>query len=217
MRGTRKIDWLNHFLEFVVVIVGILIAFQLNTCSQNKKEQQLVDRHIANIIEETEFNKNNFIYASKKVGEAIKTLDTLLTYIEEAKDLDSINALSIEMLNLPITYIKRNSYNSLVESGDIRLVSNFELKEDVIQLYEFYSWAEGIDKVTAQTYNDYFLQYLIENLDLVTTKTQERSVYESKKFRNSLAVYSYHLRSRLAKYEELQEMNNEFLATYKKD
>lgn len=214
MRGTRKIDWLNHFLEFIVVIAGILIAFQLNTCSEQKKEQKLVDRHVENIIEETEFNKNNFEFASEKVRQSLNTLDTLLSFIEDKRDLDSINALSIEMLNLPITYIKRNSYNSFIESGDIRLVSNFELKEDIIRLYEYYTWAEGLDKITAESYNDHFLQYLMDHLDLVSTKTQDRSVYESKKFKNTLAVYNYQLRSRLMKYEELRGMINEFLTTY---
>ncbi|QNJ97691.1 hypothetical protein [Constantimarinum furrinae] len=214
MRGTRKIDWLNHFLEFIVVIAGILIAFQLNTCSEQKKEQKLVDRHVENIIEETEFNKNNFEFASEKVRQSLNTLDTLLSFIEDKRDLDSINALSIEMLNLPITYIKRNSYNSFIESGDIRLVSNFELKEDIIRLYEYYTWAEGLDKITAESYNDHFLQYLMDHLDLVSTKTQDRSVYESKKFKNTLAVYNYQLRSRLMKYEELRGMIDEFLTTY---
>lgn len=214
MRGTRKTDWLNHFLEFIVVIAGILIAFQLNTCSEQKKEQKLVDRHVENIIEETEFNKNNFEFASEKVRQSLNTLDTLLSFIEDKRDLDSINALSIEMLNLPITYIKRNSYNSFIESGDIRLVSNFELKEDIIRLYEYYTWAEGLDKITAESYNDHFLQYLMDHLDLVSTKTQDRSVYESKKFKNTLAVYNYQLRSRLMKYEELRGMIDEFLTTY---
>jgi len=34
----QRIDWLNHSLEFVVVIVGILIAFQLNKCSIERSQ-----------------------------------------------------------------------------------------------------------------------------------------------------------------------------------
>jgi len=37
----QRIDWLNHGLEFVVVIVGILIAFQLNQCAIDKNQKKI--------------------------------------------------------------------------------------------------------------------------------------------------------------------------------
>jgi len=55
--GKRKIDWLNHGLEFTVVIIGILLAFQLNTCSERRKDNKIVKTHLDQLIEETSLNK----------------------------------------------------------------------------------------------------------------------------------------------------------------
>lgn len=42
----QKIDWLNHGLEFAFVLVGILIAFQLNNWSIKNDEKDLVNLHM---------------------------------------------------------------------------------------------------------------------------------------------------------------------------
>jgi len=42
----NKIDWLKHTLEFIVVTIGILIAFQLNKCSVEKAQKKTIGIHI---------------------------------------------------------------------------------------------------------------------------------------------------------------------------
>ena len=44
-----RIDWLNHSLEFIVVLIGILIAFQLNQCSTDKQNKKTSDTHLEEI------------------------------------------------------------------------------------------------------------------------------------------------------------------------
>lgn len=52
------IDWLNHALEFIVVVIGILLAFQLNKCSDENKNKKIIKNHLYQIYEETILNKN---------------------------------------------------------------------------------------------------------------------------------------------------------------
>lgn len=54
----KKIDWLNHTLEFLVVLVGILIAFQLNKCSDRESKTALIKDHMQYIQSECEENKS---------------------------------------------------------------------------------------------------------------------------------------------------------------
>ena len=78
MGKTKKIDWLNHFLEFIVVVVGILLAFQLNTCREAKKETSLVMGHVTNIVEETEFNRKQLETGKNNSERLLQKLDTLI-------------------------------------------------------------------------------------------------------------------------------------------
>lgn len=55
----KKIDWVNHTFEFAVVLIGILLAFQLNTCSSENKQNTTINIHLSEIKEETESNQKN--------------------------------------------------------------------------------------------------------------------------------------------------------------
>ncbi|MEM9824808.1 MAG: hypothetical protein AAF985_27225 [Bacteroidota bacterium] len=41
----KDTDWVNHTFEFAVVLIGILIAFQLNRCSDNLSKVSLLKNH----------------------------------------------------------------------------------------------------------------------------------------------------------------------------
>lgn len=215
MRGTKKIDWLNHFLEFIVVVIGILLAFQLNTCREDKKEQALVSSHAENVLEETLFNQKQ-IQAGMNTSEMLlHKLDSLITITsKESFSIEQAHILSMELMALDYLYIKKNAYNSMVETGDIRFMTNTQMQTDIISLYEYYKWLEGVDMSTRTAYLNNYLPYATENFDLVTSKPQAATIYSNKLFRNHLSVYQYSLRFRLQKQKDLLVVVNNFLEDY---
>ncbi len=80
-----KIDWLNHALEFLVVIIGILLAFQLNKCSADKRLEETAQSHLAEIREETKFNKWSLGNAIKYAEANQLKLDSLINLIARKK------------------------------------------------------------------------------------------------------------------------------------
>lgn len=212
MRGTKKIDWLNHFLEFIVVVIGILLAFQLNTCREGKKEQHLVQRHLTNLMDETSFNEKQLSAAVQQSQRLAALLDTMIDYTSSMKDVGKLNRKAMQLLALDYTYIKKNAYQSLVETGDIRFIEDFELKEDITGLYEYYRWVEGIEESARNSYAEQYFPYVIENLDLIDGTPQTIDVYTNKTFKNYLSVYRYSIDYRLLKQQEVLE----FLHTFQK-
>ncbi|MAP55836.1 DUF6090 family protein [Altibacter sp.] len=214
MRGTRKIDWLNHLLEFIVVIVGILIAFQLNTCSEEKKEQRLIDRHVENVLQEARFNRQNIEQTIKASERLSENIDSLIAMIGSKGDVRSINGLGLRVLSYNNSYYKKTAYNTMVTSGDIRFFENLELRDAIISLYEYYSWAEGIDKASLDNYSNYYYPYVAEHFDLIGGTPQDLSVYENKSYLNILATYNYMMKNRIRKQKEILEKTNVFIETY---
>jgi uncharacterized membrane protein YgaE (UPF0421/DUF939 family) len=49
---SSKIDWKNRFVEFILITVGVLIAFGLNTCNENRKERHQTRLFLEGINEE---------------------------------------------------------------------------------------------------------------------------------------------------------------------
>ena len=215
MRGTKKIDWLNHFLEFIVVVIGILLAFQLNTCREAKKEDNLVESHVKNVVEETQFNKQQIEGSLETSKTLLQKLDTLINLTAQKElDRNSAHVLSMELMSLDYMYLKKNAYNSLVETGDIRFMDNSQLQKDIISLYEYYTWLEGLDTSTRTSYLENYLPYATKNFDLIHYQAQAAEVYTNKLFRNYLSVYRYSLRYRQQKQEDLLAIVDEFLIKY---
>lgn len=207
----RKIDWLNHFLEFIVVVIGILLAFQLNKCSSDKKEANNLKTHLEQIKEETEFNLNS-LNASIDLAELNKRkLDTLFQLIFSKKDFKKVNRLSIDLLNVGGFYVQKNAYSTIVQSGDIRFIKDLSQKQDLVGLYEYYKWVDSFENLLLNDFNKDYYPYIKQNFDIVGGTVQSDEVYSGKQFKNILAAYSHLLTLKLAKYKDCKKVVEEYL------
>lgn len=207
----KKIDWLNHSLEFIVVIIGILLAFQLNRCSTDRSLEETVNIHINQIREETLLNKRSLEKAIKSSESSIAKFDSIIGLIRRKEDFTSINRLSMELLNINNVYIRKNAYLTLTETGDIKYIKSFKQKEDIINLYEYYRWVESFNEISANIYVNDFYPYLRDNFDLIQASVQEDSIYLSKKYQNILGAYYRTSLNRLNKYKDCLREMNEYL------
>lgn len=109
-----KINWISLFLEFFVVLIGILIAFQLTEYTEKKRRERNLETHINDILKETEYNQGNFRFAKSIADWNLKKIDSVLTLIQNDGALGEINRLSHDLLNYGGLYIRKNAYTSLI-------------------------------------------------------------------------------------------------------
>ena len=207
----KNINWIHHFVEFLMVILGILIAFQLSTCSEKKKQARLIQEHLQNIRTETRLNQRNLEGALVLAESNKEKVDSVFRILPRDSALDTVNNLSLALLNVGGLYLKKNAYRSLTESGDIRFIHDFQLKNEIVNLYEYYEWVKGIDQLHVEMYNKSYFPYLLENLDLVKGQVQEPEVYRSKGYQNILSSYRFFLINRIQKYKDCQQEIEDFL------
>jgi len=208
----QRIDWLNHSLEFIVVIAGILIAFQLNQCSNEKNQKKIINTHLQQITEETELNKMMLENSIEYTEANNKRIDTIFSLIKGGEDYITINRLSLELLNLGGCYLRKNAYLSLTESGDIRFLKDFEKKEKIIDLYEYYKWVEGFDEISSELYFTDYYPYLNKNFDLINGKVQSEKIYTNKLYLNNLGAYQKTNVSRVNKYKDCLKEVEKYLS-----
>lgn len=207
----NRIDWLNHGLEFFVVIIGILLAFQLNKCSSENQKNKTITTHLEQIVQEAKINKAS-LESALEVGQLnMVKMDTILALLNRGEDYDRVNRLSFELLNLGGTYFRKNAYQNLVESGDIRFIKDFTTKQQVINLYEYYKWVESFDQISRSLYMSDFYPYVKNNFDLIAAQTQEADVYQSKLYKNIIASYKRTSTNRVQKYQECIDEIDKYL------
>ena len=207
----KKIDWLNHGLEFAVVLIGILIAFQLNNWSIKNDQQELINLHLDSIKEEVKFNKSGLKYSEQTAIKDLKNIEDLLQLIAEDAPVDSINNKTYELLNFGWLYLRSNAYNSLTESGDIRFIKEFKKRKSIVDLYEYFIWTEATNQIAYGSFAKHVQPYLMENMDYISAKALPRDVYKNKTFLNGLITYKYALKSKIDKLGDCRKKAEAFL------
>src|SRR6056297_3467214 len=148
--------------EIVLVVLGILIALQINNWNENRKER------IAESVLLTQL-KSEFESNSKQLGEKMIIRNNMITasfklldYIDhpEKRQLDSVNSYLLQTLLVP-TFDP--IVNDIISSGRIQLLSNNRLKE-LLTL-----WTSEIIQVTEEevVWRDYksssYSPFLLKN------------------------------------------------------
>ena len=122
--------------EIVLVMIGILLALQVNTWNNNrelKKEEQKVLKSLFK-----EFNENlikfDKIYNDHLVRK--KAMETAMSFEPRDVTLDSLSSLIVR-INQNSTYDPyQGIYNSVINSGKIELISNDILKNKISKIQD---------------------------------------------------------------------------------
>jgi hypothetical protein len=174
--------------EVLLVMIGISLAFQLDNWNENRlkenteisyykniKEQIKDDKTL--IIEQMKFNNgylNEFRFASKIIG---------------ANDLTKIDTLGIIVRNLT-QYSdfdrKGNIYETLVNSGEIKLLRNHTIVNSIRELEEKYNYVNRMENI----HYDAIMTHIVAPINL-SVKFSDASVQKPE------LLYSYQFQNLL--------------------
>jgi len=137
---TLKLKWAEYFLEIVVIVIGIIIAYSLNNWNESRKERKEELKYLTNLKSDlsedltqidfmTEFRNNKFTSAQK-----------LLNYQD-----NGIITEQNEFFNHLITVLiwlefapNKNTMNELINSGNLSLIKNDTIKNSILKLNQLH-------------------------------------------------------------------------------
>ncbi len=125
--------------ELVVVVLGILIAFQVEEWRTNRGDQQFINGSLLAILTELEDEYFDFQQAIPSIDRQLKgaaRLSSLLRSNEPRDELQIVEAYRDILSNYPWRP-NASTYTGLRESGRIYLLSDSELVERLFDYYEF--------------------------------------------------------------------------------
>lgn len=64
---SHRVDWMNHLIGLISVMVGILIAFWLEDYRETKKEQRLIESFLTSIKSEIQDNREQIVSTSDRM------------------------------------------------------------------------------------------------------------------------------------------------------
>ena len=131
--------------EIVLVVVGILIALQINNWNDARKDRVRELSYLQNIREDVGANikEMDAYLATREQG--IAAARRILAHFDgkPIEDASAFNADSISIYNWRRFYLGDNTYQELIGSGNFALLSNPEIKDGLLDIEAMYRKLKG--------------------------------------------------------------------------
>ena len=138
--------------EILLVVIGILIALQINTWNEERKDRVQEQQYLIEIKRNLESDLLEIENIRNTYKNISATVDSILIFIKDAKP-KTTNYNKLWDYILSVTYVpsfntQKNGYNNLISAGNINQIKNQELLR-VISSH--YSWVDYTNELVRQT------------------------------------------------------------------
>ena len=135
------------FGEIVLVVIGILIALQINNWNEGRNLRQAERKYYENIgrqlREDLILLENNIDFNQRYAGQYEYALGQLGA--NDRSHLDSLGRIAINLLEFSDFHQESNIYAALVSSGEIRLLNNQDIVNGLQRLEETYIYLNRLE------------------------------------------------------------------------
>ena len=151
--------------EIFLVVIGILIALQINNWTSQQKQKQLQVVYLNRLINDLDHDLANIEFAETEITENQAVISNFVNTISTGQDKD-------QLLNSMVAYFEKgwiitefvpstNTYTDLSQTGNMKVIRNTDLVNDVISYYSYMvqiensnninkSWITPIDQAVAK-------------------------------------------------------------------
>ncbi len=134
--------------EIVLVVIGILIALQINNWNESNKLKKEETLYLERLIIDLE--KDTFYY-NKNIDRASLLIDRNNSFLKKLYDIQKSIDEGRELMNIPLwdseyLTIQDNTFRELVSSGKLNIISNPTLKVAIVDFYRLIESNENVIK-----------------------------------------------------------------------
>lgn len=189
----KNINWLDHIANLLVVILGISIAFYLEGYKEEANNRTQEKKYLQSLIEDLETDieaLDTLAYVNKRISNALIKVSNASSGAPYPQD--SLVGFMFGIQYNPPFSPQRTAYESMKSSGKLDLISNFELRNEVVELYEQYYWGTSEFDVSLLNHiNGFVKPYFMKNIVFTGRNSMDESFLDSHEFKNIIYSYRY--------------------------
>lgn len=147
--------------EIILVVIGIFIALQLNIAQQKKEARKTEIEHLQNIL--SDLNKEVIDVEKIIIAkyDKQKSADNLITYID-GEPVTDLKAFNLDQRVVFVLYNhnpNNNSFTELMNSGQLSLIKNNDIRQAILNLNsQYHSISEIKDHLEFETHEFLYKQ-----------------------------------------------------------
>lgn len=153
--------------EILLVVIGILIALQINNWNQDRKDRLRLKNHYTELLEELNNDKNNLLQIIENVREFNNKTFEVSEYINSNQTITDTAKIEADLLNIEaygFFSVSNSAYTTLLSSGDIQLINSTKLKTALSIYHDQNNWGwtahNGNLKLVIERYSYYINRFL---------------------------------------------------------
>ena len=144
----NTVNYLKYAIgEIILVVIGILIALQINNWNESRKlvveEKQYYKNIKRQLNEDADFINNNIEFNQYYYNQYDYATQQLLN--NDRSHLDSLAIIALNLLEYSDFHQESNIYAALVNSGEIKLINNQDIVEGLQKLEETYIYINRLE------------------------------------------------------------------------
>jgi len=161
--------------EILLVVVGILIAVQINNWNEEKRERVIEKRALENLkndlFAQKTLLKEQFVYEQSR----LRLCDSSMLFLQGKITIEKLDALLVELCARHTLVANQPTYDNLRSSKGLSIILNQQLQNDIAQ---YYQGLEYVVKVTnnnnTQMVDNIFGSFVANNLLGLTLDAEGR-------------------------------------------
>ncbi len=190
----KKISWLDHIANLLVVILGISIAFYLESYREETNNSRQEEKYLESLISDlkTDIQALDTLQKfNKRISEALVNLSNASLGRPYESDTALMNYTLTIQYNPPFSP-QRTTYESLKSSGKLELIEDFEIRNKVVDLYEqHYRGTNEYDISINEHIRDFIKPYYMEHIRFNSGQSVSPDFLYKNEFRNMIFAYRY--------------------------
>ncbi len=198
----RNYNWLSHLSNFVVVILGVYIAFYINErakINQDRKESYVLLNSLAEDLSgDIDTYENYQIPLNKQNLEKVQNLLELLI----SDSVENIGNALLEAMQLQNYVPTSSTYSSMKSSGKLTLIEDLAIRKMLTNFYEgLVIESERKGEFQTDYFTDELIQWLTSNVDMIDMEIlNEGNIVV---LRNKLIIYQSFIEQKIDSYEKI--------------
>jgi len=208
-----RTGWLRLSLELIAVFVGITAGFFVNNYQESRRDQKLEQKYLESF-------RNNLVADSMAIHAHImenqNNLDVSRRAVLSMRGSGLSRDSALDVMQLMATFnnfsMQDATYESIVNSGNLGLIGNYNLREELVNYYRSREGISEVEVVLSNYINDYIIPYLFNKIDLITGDMADDFNPMSREFKNMTGGYYVLLDQKVDLMLALDSLNNNLLS-----
>ena len=167
--------------EIILVVIGILIALQINNWNETRKTKQVELKILKELKDDLKETKADLLTDIEKAKLTLDTIDVLYQSVIN-NDWDNVKISTDFIYELPKLFPKLSAYKSLQTYG-VNILSNDSLRKSVTDFYELHlsrvNYSEQLLKTLSEEEIKRHLNIMASSIDLCDDCTSLRALNDA--------------------------------------